>query len=86
MLDRATIRDLTVWDPAARGFITLQPGVLLETCRIRPSLEIGPHDTPAAYVAEFIFADRVYRCPLYSFQPRTRVLDERGSAREALTA
>ena len=73
-MDRATISDLTVWDPAARHFIKLQPGIVLRGCRIRPFVKIGPQDRPAAYVAEFVWENRSYRCALYGFLPRTRVV------------
>ena len=73
-MDRATISNLTVWDTAARCFIKLQPGALLRGCRILPFLSIGPQDQPAAYAAEFVWEDRLYRCALHGFLPRTRVI------------
>ena len=74
-MDRATISELQVWDPAARCFLILQSGMVLRTCRIRSSLAVGPQDRPAAYAAEFQLDGRTYRCPLYGFLPRTRVID-----------
>lgn len=74
LLDRATISDLIVWDPVARHFLKLPAGALLHACRIRPFLSIGPQDRRAAYVAEFVWENRSYRCALYGFLPRTRVV------------
>ena len=80
LVNRATISELTVWDLAARRFVKLRSGIVLQACRIRPLLSIGPQDRPAAYAAEFVCEDRSYRCALYGFLPRTRVI----GAEEAL--
>lgn len=80
-MDRATISDLTVWDPAARRFANLQSGLVLRACHISSGLSIGLQDRPIAYAAEFVLEGRTYRCALYRFLPRTRVV----SAEEALT-
>jgi hypothetical protein len=66
---RATIGILNVWDPAAQRNITLQPGVVLHSCRI---VRYQPR---ATYLMEFEVDGRTYRCPLHGFQPRTRVLE-----------
>jgi hypothetical protein len=73
-VDRATISDLTVWDPADRRFVKLRPGLVLRSCRISPFLSIGIQDRPVAYAAEFVLEGRTYRCALYRFLPRTRVV------------
>lgn len=69
---REVIRPLNVRDADAGSLTTLQPGSILSSCRIRR--------TPAncgeeAYLMEFLFSGRRYACPLYLFQPRTRVLE-----------
>jgi hypothetical protein len=80
LVDRATISDLTVWDLAARRFVNLESGLVLRACHISSGLSIGLQDRPVAYAAEFVLEGRTYRCALYRFLPRTRVV----SAEEAL--
>jgi len=70
---RETISRLSVWDAGAHTQTTLEPGAVLEFCRVYhngPTLA-GEAD---AYEVEFHSAGRCYTCPLYRFQPRTRLL------------
>ena len=77
-VDRATIGVLSVWDPAVEGFVTLQPGVRLRSCRVLRADSPGER---LAYAAEFEVNGRTCHCPLYQFLPRTQVL---GSAENSL--
>jgi hypothetical protein len=70
-LDRATIGILNVWDPAVNGFVTLQPGVRLRSCRV---LRATSTEQRLGYSAEFEVNGRTCLCPLYQFLPRTEVL------------
>lgn len=71
---RATIRVLSVWDRVSLRFITLQPGAVLDSCRVLSSLPLDPHQRPVAYRADFEVEGRTYRCALYGFLPRTQVV------------
>jgi hypothetical protein len=61
------IRPLQVWDTAAYSESTIDPGVLIASCRIRHS--------GGAYTMEFDSAGRLYTCALYLFQARTKLVD-----------
>ena len=79
---RATIDILNVWDPATQRNMTLQPGVILHSCRI------VRHRPLATYLMEFEVDGRTYCCPLHGFQPRTEVLEaaepEQSKTRQAV--
>lgn len=70
-VDRATIGVLNVWDPVGDGFVTLQPGVRLRSCRVLRADSPGQR---RAYSAEFEVNGRICQCPLYQFLPRTQVV------------
>jgi hypothetical protein len=68
-VSRATIDNLNVWDLATQRSVTLQPGVILHSCRI---VQYQPR---ATYLMEFEVDGRTYCCPLHGLQPRTQVLE-----------
>jgi hypothetical protein len=49
--------------------LALQPGTVVDGFRIGHSPEAG------AYLAEFEVEQRTLTCPLYTFLPRTRILE-----------
>ena len=68
---REVSQPLPVWDAAARSDTTLHPGAVLCSWQIHRSAGVEAE----AYLMEFHSAGRLYTCPLYLFQPRTRVID-----------
>jgi len=82
---RETISQLSVWDAAAHTQITLEPGAVLESCRVYRD-ESAPAGEADAYEVEFHSTGRRYTCPLFRFQARTRLLvsAEAIPAREAV--
>ena len=69
---REVIRPFQAWDTAACYAATLDPGAVLDTCRIQ---RFGDHAERDAYGMEFHSSGRRYTCPLYLFQARTRALE-----------
>jgi len=78
---RETTSPLGVWDIAGRSEVTLRPGSLLSRCRIRRHTQAEVDSGADAYEVEFHADGRRYFCPLFRFQPRTRLVEP--VAREA---
>jgi hypothetical protein len=74
-LMRETVAALTVYEPEAQSETRLEPGTLLGECRIHRSMETEIAQGAEPYVVRFQWAAREYRCPLYRFQARTRVVE-----------
>jgi hypothetical protein len=68
---REVIRTLQVWDADACIVGTLERGVVISSCSIQRSL---PGSDAEAYQVQFLSSGRRYCCPLYLFQPRTRIV------------
>ena len=68
---REVIRTLQVWDADACIVGTLERGVVISSCSIQRSL---PGSDTEAYQVHFLSSGRRYFCPLYLFQPRTRIV------------
>jgi hypothetical protein len=76
---RTVIRKLVAFDAAGAAGIPVEPGAILQACRVlrNPSFS-GMTDV---YVVEFEVAGRTLRYPLVDFQARTQAMDS-GVVRE----
>ena len=72
---REVIRSIRVWDAAAQSFVTVQPGTILRSCRIRRHSSASIASGAEPYVMEFEAAGAQYECALATFQPRTRAAE-----------
>jgi len=85
---RETISRLSVWDAVAHAQTTLEAGAVLEFCRVYRNDATVMEGEGDAYQVKFHSAGHQYTCPLYRFQPRTRLLElvsvEAIPAREAV--
>lgn len=68
---REVIRTLQVWDAEACIVGTLEGGAVISSFSIQRSL---PGSEAEAYQVQFLSSGRTYCCPLYLFQPRTRIV------------
>ena len=68
---RETRGVLRVKDVLTGGYAVLEPGVVLQDCRIHRNNQPGCD----AYVVEFQSAGREYSCPLFRFQARTQTVN-----------
>ena len=80
---RIVIRKLVARDESARVDVVIEPGVLIDTCRICRNSE--PISEDEVYVMEFESEGRRMRCALVHFQARTQIssaagVDERSAA------
>jgi hypothetical protein len=71
---REVIRPLLVWDVSAGSAVLLEPGVVLSSCRIRKNGSLDASGEAEAYLMEFAWSGKTYRCPLTKFQPRTQAV------------
>jgi hypothetical protein len=67
---RTVIRTLEAWDQATHNQVKIQPGTLLDSCRILRNRD-DDAAMPEVYLMEFESAGKRYCCPLAHFQPRT---------------
>ena len=85
---REVTSPLAAWDVAAGSSVTLEPGAILYSCRIRRHSHAETETGSEVYVMEFQPSGRRYFSPLFRFQPRTQAVDliwvEGIPAREAL--
>jgi hypothetical protein len=70
-VDRIVIRNFVAWEAATQADIGLEPGAVLQSCRIHRNSGAGDHDL-GVYVMEFQANGRELRCPLAQFQARTQ--------------
>jgi hypothetical protein len=68
-VNREIIRPLAAWDVEDRATVVLDPGAILCECRILR--DNAPGAEP--YLVEFHCEQHRYSCPLFAFQPRTRI-------------
>ena len=69
---REVIRSISVWDAVTRSSVTLNPGAILHSCKIRCNQYSAVERGAERYVVEFETAGSQYECALVAFQPRTR--------------
>jgi len=72
---REVVKPLVAWNADLRSNATLPPGSILSGCRIETNRIAHPESGVEPYVMEFLWSGRLYLCPLFRFQPRTRSLD-----------
>lgn len=72
-LIRELVNTLQAWDAGAGSGVLLQAGSLVFVRRIRR--EPFPGSATGPYLTEFECQGRLYACPLYEFQARTRLAD-----------
>ena len=72
---REVISPLGVREIAGRSEVTLRPGSLISRCRIRRQTQAEVDSGADAYEVEFHADGRAYLCPLFRFQPRTRLVE-----------
>jgi hypothetical protein len=71
---RTVISKLDVWDSAGVLAARLQPGTIVDCCRIRRGIA-AVEGCGQVYVMEFEWSGAQYHCPLVSFQSRTLAID-----------
>jgi len=57
------------------SFVVLEPGAILSGCQIRPNWRRQLFAEIEPYAMEFHSCGRRYAAPLFSFQPRTKIVD-----------
>ena len=71
LVTRRVLRRILAFDAAESAIIPIQPGAILEFCRIVRNSGDAETSATEVYVMEFDLAGRRLRCPLVDFQART---------------
>ncbi len=78
------ISPLEAREIGGRSEVAMRPGTLISRCRIRRRSQAEVDSGADTYEVEFHSAGRTYLCPLFRFQPRTRLVEQVAQAAEGV--